>query len=251
MALICVCAPFVFVEAAGWMRGGRFDLQLKSTTQASVTDAEIRYDVEVRAYNHLREPGENTPRILVVLVMPEHETQWLTQTLEELALRSCAYWICLEGYPATTASNIRARGHPTRKCLFGGGASRVFGTLARKESLMQLRNPWIDPRVLEIKSADARRYLLRRGWKLLSAESEPLLDFEGPPNKGEATVVSLPTKEQARDYPQRIIELLTDVALAEDRYAGDLLNDILQQASAVPVSANGPGMPLPVEPAPK
>jgi hypothetical protein len=84
--------------------GGQFDLQLKSTTRANVTDAEIRYDLEVKNYNHLREPGENCPHILVVLVMPEDETQWLDQSVEELILRHCAYWICLEGYPPTTAT---------------------------------------------------------------------------------------------------------------------------------------------------
>lgn len=112
---------------------------------------------------------------------------------------------------------------------------------------MPFRNPWIDPRVLQVRSADARSYLFRRGWKLVSAESEPMLDFEGPPNRSAPTVVSLPTKEQARDYPQRIIELLTDLAVAEERYAGEVLNEILQQANAAPVSANGPGIPLPVD----
>jgi hypothetical protein len=57
-------------------------------------------------------------------------------------------------------------------------------------------------------------------------------------------------KEQARDYTQRIIELITDLALAEDRYAGDVLSDILRQ-SPESVPANGPGVPLPAEPAPK
>ncbi len=84
--------------------GGQFDLQLKSTTRASVTASEIRYDLEVKTYDHLREVGGNYPRILVVLVMPDDEAQWLSQSIDELVLRHCAYWICLEGYPATTAS---------------------------------------------------------------------------------------------------------------------------------------------------
>ncbi len=116
---------------------------------------------------------------------------------------------------------------------------------------MMFRNPWIDPRVAQVRSADARGYLQRRGWKLLSPESEPLLSFEGPPSHGSGTLVNVPTKEQARDYTQRIIELVTDLALAEDRYAVDILNDILHQATVEPVSANGPGMPLSAEPAPK
>lgn len=81
------------------------DLQLKSTTRASLTESEVRYDLEVKTYDLLRQPGENCPRILVVLVMPEDETQWLSQSVEELILRHCAYWICLEGYPSTAARN--------------------------------------------------------------------------------------------------------------------------------------------------
>jgi hypothetical protein len=83
---------------------GQFDVQLKSTTRATVTDTEVLYDLEVKNYEDLREPGENCPRILVVLVMPEDETQWLSQTVEELVLRHCAYWISLEGHPTTRAT---------------------------------------------------------------------------------------------------------------------------------------------------
>ena len=83
---------------------GQFDLQVKSTTRASVTDTEVRYDLEVKNYDDLREAGDNCPRFLVVLVLPEDESQWLNQTVEELSLRNCAYWISLEGYPTTTAT---------------------------------------------------------------------------------------------------------------------------------------------------
>jgi hypothetical protein len=83
---------------------GQFDAQVKSTTRANVTDSEVRYDLDVKNYDDLREPGDNCPRILVVLVLPEDEAQWLSQSVEELILRHCAYWISLEGYPPTTAT---------------------------------------------------------------------------------------------------------------------------------------------------
>jgi hypothetical protein len=83
---------------------GQFDVQVKSTTRASVTENEVRYDLEVKNYDDLREPGDNCPRILVVVVLSEEQAQWLSQSVEELILRHCAYWISLEGYPATTAT---------------------------------------------------------------------------------------------------------------------------------------------------
>jgi hypothetical protein len=44
----------------------------------------------------------------VVLVLPEDEDLWLSQSHEELILRRCAYWLSLRGAEPTTArSSIR------------------------------------------------------------------------------------------------------------------------------------------------
>jgi hypothetical protein len=60
----------------------------------------VRYDLDVDTYNNLRIPG-TCPRILVVLVLPEEETEWVKQSPEELAIRRCVYWRSLEGLPPT------------------------------------------------------------------------------------------------------------------------------------------------------
>jgi hypothetical protein len=104
---------------------GQFDVQVKSTTRANVTESEVRYDLEVKNYDDLREPGDNCPRILVVLVLPEDEAQWLSQSVEELILRHCAYWICLEGYPATTATTTLRIAIP-RSAVFSVEAVRAI-----------------------------------------------------------------------------------------------------------------------------
>jgi hypothetical protein len=82
------------------------DLQIKSTTRSNVTDTEVVYDLEVKNYDDLRESGDNCPRILVLLVLPEDEAQWLSQSPEELVLRHCAYWLSLEGFPATASTSM-------------------------------------------------------------------------------------------------------------------------------------------------
>jgi hypothetical protein len=61
-----------------------------------------------------------------------------------------------------------------------------------------------------------------------------LLPFEGPHQ--DSRVVGVPLLDRGRDYPRRVVELITDLALAEGRYAGDVLNDLLQRD----VGANGP-----------
>src|SRR5262245_48448823 len=56
--------------------GFKIDLQLKSSIGAIVSATHIRYDLEVEAYNALVLQNLGTPRILVVLVLPEDESEW-------------------------------------------------------------------------------------------------------------------------------------------------------------------------------
>ncbi|HTU18165.1 MAG TPA: DUF4365 domain-containing protein [Gemmataceae bacterium] len=85
----------------------QLDLQLRSTTRANVTDTQVSYDLDVRTYEYLRQRSW-IHCILVLLILPEDEGQWLSQSPEELTIRHCAYWISLEGAEPTTAtSSIR------------------------------------------------------------------------------------------------------------------------------------------------
>lgn len=80
------------------------DLQLRSTTRANVSDTQVSYDLDVRTYEYLREDSP-IPSLLVVLVLPEEEVQWLSQSVEELIVRHCAYWLSLAGAEPTTATS--------------------------------------------------------------------------------------------------------------------------------------------------
>ena len=108
---------------------------------------------------------------------------------------------------------------------------------------MKFRNPWIDPRVARVRPAQAQAYLLRRGWTPLPTDGANLVPFEAP-SGADRPVVQVPLLEQARDYPQRVIELITDLALLEDRYAVAVLDDILHAAPPV-APADAPGTPVP------
>jgi hypothetical protein len=114
---------------------------------------------------------------------------------------------------------------------------------------MTFRNPWIDPRIVQVRSAAVQIYLRARGWKPLPAEQPNLLPFQEGSDAEESRTVHVPLLEQARDYPQRMIELVTELALAEGRYAVDVLNDLLQQGAAEAVPASGPALPGRIEPA--
>jgi hypothetical protein len=85
--------------------GVLLDLQLRSTTRAAEGPAQVAYDIDVRTYDFLRTAPPMCPRLLVVLVLPDDEAEWLSQSVDELILRRCAYWYSLRGAAATTATS--------------------------------------------------------------------------------------------------------------------------------------------------
>src|SRR2546423_547996 len=78
---------------------------------------------------------------------------------------------------------------------------------------MKSASTWIDPRIAQVRSSSAQAYLRQRGWKELPLEQANLLPFAAPGEEEEAPVVVVPLREQARDYPQRTIEMIIEVAL--------------------------------------
>jgi hypothetical protein len=90
--------------------GPNVDFQLKATTAATVTDTEIVYDLEVRAYELLRRTTRRAPVFLVLLVLPNEKGEWIEQDEERLEVRRCAYWLLLHRYPAVeNESTVRVR----------------------------------------------------------------------------------------------------------------------------------------------
>jgi len=88
--------------------GRAIDVQLKSTTTAIETDDEFKYDLDVRTYDHLRDEYTRANRILVLLLLPSTESEWIEQSHASLSLRRCAYWLNLRGSKAVeSASTVR------------------------------------------------------------------------------------------------------------------------------------------------
>src|SRR5258708_4926643 len=79
--------------------GNRVDVQAKSTALPQQASELIPFDLDIRTFNWLRATRHGNPRILVVLVLPEDESQWLTQTSEEFVVRHCVYWLSVAGMP--------------------------------------------------------------------------------------------------------------------------------------------------------
>lgn len=82
------------------------DIQLKATwQQPTESDTHISYNLQgIHRYEQLRKPTVTPHRFLVVLFLPEQDTDWLAHSVDQLVLRRCAYWVSLRNAPATTNS---------------------------------------------------------------------------------------------------------------------------------------------------
>jgi len=83
----------ITISAGGEMRP-RLDLQLKATVNLRRGDSAFSYPLKIKNYDDLRAPTQ-TPRILVVLDMPDDQADWMHVSPQELILRKAAYWVSL------------------------------------------------------------------------------------------------------------------------------------------------------------
>jgi hypothetical protein len=115
---------------------------------------------------------------------------------------------------------------------------------------MKVRNPWIDPCIVRLEPAEAKDYLVRRGWKSLDPASNPILQmFEGPGGGEDTEAVLVPLKVDQGPMLQRMIDLVSELARFEDRWAIDVLSEMLQPLGGAPV--NGPAVEKPARPTPR
>ncbi|NET57455.1 MAG: DUF4365 domain-containing protein [Symploca sp. SIO2E6] len=79
----------------------RLEIQVKSTSTDVVSEEFVRYPLKLKNYNELRKSKILTPRLLIVVLLPENLNSWVQQSETELCLRHCAYWMSLKGMPET------------------------------------------------------------------------------------------------------------------------------------------------------
>src|ERR1700726_4693122 len=106
--------------------------------------------------------------------------------------------------------------------------------------MMNNMDKWVDPRIQLVKPANVQAYLLARAWKPKSSPRPQLLIFQEPPrHEGKPILQTVPACEGGSAYLDAIVRVITNLAALENRYAGDILTEILQQTSdSVPI--NGP-----------
>ncbi|MUG99367.1 DUF4365 domain-containing protein [Scytonema sp. UIC 10036] len=77
----------------------RFDVQIKSTSQAVTKEVSIKYPLSIKNYEELREDDPFVPQLLILVIIPNDVNDWLSQSEESLCLKQCGYWLSLRGHP--------------------------------------------------------------------------------------------------------------------------------------------------------
>lgn len=98
--LVGVDVTITGIVSPGSRRRTRLDLQLKCTSQDILGDDGIRFPLEIKNYNELRNINpDDDPLLLIVILAPEKVEDWLQQSETELCMKRCAYWVSLRGQP--------------------------------------------------------------------------------------------------------------------------------------------------------
>lgn len=100
--LVGVDVTITRLVSPGSRRRTRLDLQLKCTSQDILDNDGIRFPLEIKNYNELRNTNpSDDPLLLIIILVPEKVEDWLQQSETELCLKRCAYWVLLRGQPET------------------------------------------------------------------------------------------------------------------------------------------------------
>ena len=106
------------VLMASFGRRPRIEFQAKATARDMLRADSLHFPLPVKNYNELR-ADTRTPRILIVVLVPQEKDQWVKQTTDELCLRHCGYWLSLEGSPAVPNTSSVSVAIPTTNIFDG------------------------------------------------------------------------------------------------------------------------------------
>lgn len=122
-------------ENGGYLQEVSINVQLKATVKPpSLTNQGLGYSFSgIQQYNALRTDTVATPRILVVLFLPEQAEQWLEHSEDALTLRNCAYWVSLRGAPPSDNQGSQTVYFPKDQCFNPEGLKGLMSRLSRRD----------------------------------------------------------------------------------------------------------------------
>jgi hypothetical protein len=78
----------------------QIDLQLKATSVNVFDGEQVKYNLPIKNYETLRREDHINPHYLVIVILPEDSSRWLSISPSELAIRGTAVYADLCGLPA-------------------------------------------------------------------------------------------------------------------------------------------------------
>lgn len=90
--------------------GIALDFQLKASKRCVDDGNFIKYDFDADTYNYLRtrtDQKHTTPVVLLLLVLPQDENEWLNVSQEALILKKACYWAKITGNFTQNSSTTR------------------------------------------------------------------------------------------------------------------------------------------------
>lgn len=119
----------------GWRQEIDLKIQLKATIKqpAAVGDS-LSYSLSgISRYDDLRTEAVATPRIMVVLFLPDKPESWMTHTEDALSLHRCAYWVSLRGAKPSANKTAQTIYLPKAQRFDADGLISLMSALSRNE----------------------------------------------------------------------------------------------------------------------
>ncbi len=113
----------------------RFDVQIKSTSQDILKDEFIKYRLNAKNYDELREENPFVPQLLIVVLLPSEVCDWLSQTEESLCIKRCAYWMSLRGQPSLNQQTTITIDIPRQNIFSPDALKTIMERIAAQEKL--------------------------------------------------------------------------------------------------------------------
>lgn len=115
-------------------RRPRIDFQAKATAQNVLRNQAISFPLSVKNYDDLR-ADVIVPRLLIIVLLPESESQWLCHSEKELRLRHCGYWLSLLAYTETENTDNITVATPRTQTFNGKQLTQLMDRANRGEPL--------------------------------------------------------------------------------------------------------------------
>jgi hypothetical protein len=108
--------------------------QAKATSRSVLRGSHLTFRLAVKNYEDLR-VRTLWSRLLIVVAMPQDDTDWLVHSEEELRMRRCGYWLSLAGEPPTTNRNTVSVRIPRTQMFDTAQLQALMGRVNRGEAL--------------------------------------------------------------------------------------------------------------------